>query len=127
MIGSGLPLLDSMESIKDTVKVKRLKDALDQVIKAIAQGESLSGAFSRRPEVFPERLIVFCSIGEETDHPTALNNTAEYLKKVDDRVPVKGHSLSQLRAAPSGSSYSDIFSCPPCPPLKRSMAAPRHY
>ncbi len=87
MIGSGLPLLDSMESIKDTVKVKRLKDALDQVIKAIAQGESLSGAFSSRPEVFPEMLIFFCSIGEETGTiQTALNNTAEYLKKVDGIV-----------------------------------------
>lgn len=87
MIGSGLPLLDSMESIKDTIRVKRLKDALDQVVRGIAQGESLSGAFSRQSDVFPEMLVFFCSIGEETGTiQTALNNTAEYLKKVDGIV-----------------------------------------
>lgn len=87
MIGSGLPLLDSMESIKDTIRVKRLKVALDQVVRGIAQGESLSGAFSRQSDVFPEMLVFFCSIGEETGTiQTALNNTAEYLKKVDGIV-----------------------------------------
>jgi len=87
MIGSGLPLLDSMESIRDTIKVKRLNAALDQVIRGIAQGESLSGAFSRQSDVFPEMLIFFCNIGEETGTiQTALENTAEYLKKVDGIV-----------------------------------------
>ncbi len=87
MLGSGLPLLESMESIKETIRVKRLRDAIDEVIGGIAQGESLSGAFSRRPEVFPEMLIFFCHIGEETGTiQTALDNTANYLKKVDSIV-----------------------------------------
>ncbi|HVN71416.1 MAG TPA: type II secretion system F family protein [Desulfomonilia bacterium] len=84
MIGSGLPLLDSMDSIKETIKVKRLRHAIEEVIKEIAQGESLSGAFSRHQDVFPEMLIFFCSIGEETGTiQNALNNTASYLKRVD--------------------------------------------
>ena len=87
MLGSGLPLLESMESIKETIRVKRLRDAIDEVIGVIAQGESLSGAFSRRPEVFPEMLMFFCNIGEETGTiQTALDNTASYLKKVDSIV-----------------------------------------
>jgi type IV pilus assembly protein PilC len=87
MIGSGLPLLESMESIKETIRVKRLRDALDEVIEVIAQGESLSGAFSRRPEVFPEMLMFFCSIGEETGTiQTALENTASYIKRSDNIV-----------------------------------------
>ncbi|MGO9147465.1 MAG: type II secretion system F family protein [Desulfomonilia bacterium] len=87
MIGSGLPLLESMESIKETIRVKRLRDALEEVIKVIAQGESLSGAFSRQPEVFPEMLMFFCHIGEETGTiQTALDNTANYLKKVDSII-----------------------------------------
>ena len=87
MIGSGLPLLESMESIKETIRVTRLRDALDQVIGGIAQGESLSGAFSRQPEVFPEMLMFFCHIGEETGTiQTALDNTANYLKKVDSII-----------------------------------------
>lgn len=87
MIGSGLPLLDSMESIKDTLHVKRLKQALESVIREVARGETLSGAFSRHPAVFPEMLVFFCSIGEETGTiQNALNNTAEYLRKVDSIV-----------------------------------------
>jgi type II secretory pathway component PulF len=84
MVGSGLPLLDSMESIKETIKVKRLREAIEEVIKEIAKGESLSGAFSHQPSVFPEMLMFFCNIGEETGTiQTALSNTADYLKRVD--------------------------------------------
>lgn len=84
MIGSGLSLLDSMESLKDTIRVVRLKDALEEVIREVAQGESLSGAFARQPDVFPDMLVFFCNIGEETGTiQNALNNTAEYLRKVD--------------------------------------------
>lgn len=84
MIGSGLPLLDSMESIKDTIRVKRLREALESVIREVARGETLSGAFSHHPSVFPEMLVFFCSIGEETGTiQNALNNTGEYLRKVD--------------------------------------------
>ena len=87
MIGSGLPLLDSMESIKDTIRVKRLREAIEEVVKEIAQGESLSGAFSHQPAVFPEMLMFFCNIGEETGTiQTALSNTADYLKRVDGIV-----------------------------------------
>jgi len=87
MIGSGLPLLDSMESIKETIKVRRLREAIEEVIRDIANGESLSGAFSHQSDVFPEMLVFFCSVGEETGTiQTALTNTAEHLKKVDTIV-----------------------------------------
>ncbi len=87
MIGSGLPLLESMESIKDTIEKKKLRNALDRVIQEIARGESLSGAFSMDPSVFPEMLVFFCSIGEETGTiQDALKNTADYVKRVDDII-----------------------------------------
>jgi type II secretory pathway component PulF len=87
MIGSGLPLLDSMETITETVKSGRLKEAMEEVIREVARGESLSGAFSHNARVFPEMLIFFCSIGEETGTiQDALNNTAAYLRKVDTIV-----------------------------------------
>ncbi len=70
MIGSGLPLLESMESIRDTIKKKRLKNALDRVIREIAGGESLSGAFSLEPDVFPEMLVFFLQHRRRNrDHP----------------------------------------------------------
>ncbi|MGC9323982.1 MAG: type II secretion system F family protein [Desulfomonilia bacterium] len=87
MIGSGLPLLDSMESIKETIKVKRLKTSLEEVIRQVSRGESLSGAFAAQPTVFPDMLVFFCSIGEETGTITdALKNTAQHLQKVDTIV-----------------------------------------
>lgn len=87
MVASGLPLLESMESIKDTVRNKRLKKALEQVIREITRGESLSGAFKAQPEVFPPMLSFFCNIGEETGTiQEALKSTAEYIKRVDDII-----------------------------------------
>ncbi len=87
MIGSGLPLLDSMESITATIKKKRLKDALARVIQEIARGESLSGAFALEPDVFPQMLVFFCSIGEETGTiQDALKNTADHLKRTDNII-----------------------------------------
>ncbi len=87
MVGSGLPLLESMQSIRDTIKKKRLKNALDRVIREIAGGESLSGAFALVPDVFPEMLVFFCNIGEETGTiQEALKNTADHLKRMDDII-----------------------------------------
>ncbi|MFA5654548.1 MAG: type II secretion system F family protein [Desulfomonilia bacterium] len=87
MVASGLPLLESMESIKDTVRNKRLKKALERVIREITGGESLSGAFRAQPEVFPPMLSFFCNIGEETGTiQEALKSTAEYIKRVDDII-----------------------------------------
>lgn len=87
MIGSGLPLLESMQSIRDTIRNKRLRNALDRVIREIAGGESLSGAFGLVPDVFPEMLVFFCNIGEETGTiQEALKNTADHLKRMDDII-----------------------------------------
>ncbi|MEN6446148.1 MAG: type II secretion system F family protein [Syntrophaceae bacterium] len=87
MTGSGLPLLDSMESIKETIRVSRLREAIEEVIREIGRGESLSGAFSHQPGVFPEMLVFFCSVGEETGTiQDALSNTSDYLRKVDNIV-----------------------------------------
>ncbi len=87
LIGSGLPLLESIESIKDTIRNKRLKKALEQVIQKIAGGESLSASFAQDSSVFPRMLVFFCNIGEETGTiQEALKNTAEHLKKLDDIV-----------------------------------------
>jgi len=87
MVGSGLPLLDSIESIKDTIKNKRLKKALEKVIQEISGGESLSQAFASEPSVFPQMLVFFCNIGEETGTiQEALKNTAEHIKKLDDII-----------------------------------------
>lgn len=84
MVGSGLTLMDSLESIKETIKTKRLKAALEKVIEEIAKGESLSGAFSRQASVFPDILVFFCKVGEETGTlQNSLENTASYLRKIE--------------------------------------------
>ncbi|HHO75291.1 MAG TPA: type II secretion system F family protein [Deltaproteobacteria bacterium] len=87
MVGSGLPLLESVETIKDTIKNKRLRMALTNVIRDISGGNSLSQAFAGEPTVFPQMLVFFCNIGEETGTiQEALKNTAEHLKKLDDII-----------------------------------------
>jgi len=87
MVGSGLSLIDSLESIRGTVTSKRLAKALSRVIEEISRGESLSGAFSHQKSVFPGILVFFCRMGEETGTiRDALANTATYLRRIEGIV-----------------------------------------
>ncbi|MCD6571348.1 MAG: type II secretion system F family protein [Deltaproteobacteria bacterium] len=87
MIAGGLPLLDSVETLKETTKAKGLKRILDDILSDIAGGESFSAALSAHPKAFPDIMIFLCHIGEETGNlQGALKDTAYHLKRVDDII-----------------------------------------
>ncbi len=87
MLEGGLPLLESLETLRDTTRVKRLRKALDMVISDISGGESFSGALAVHPNVFPDIMVFLTRIGEETGNlQGTLKDTAYHLKRVDDIV-----------------------------------------
>ncbi len=87
MLEGGLPLLESLETLRDTTRVKRLRKALDMVISDISGGESFSGALAAHPNVFPDIMVFLTRIGEETGNlQGTLKDTAYHLKRVDDIV-----------------------------------------
>ena len=87
MLEGGLPLLESLETLRDTTRVKRLKKALDTVISDISGGESFSAALAAHPNVFPDIMVFLTHIGEETGNlQGTLKDTAQHLKRVDDII-----------------------------------------
>ena len=63
---SGVPLVRAIRGLVDTARNPTLGEALDQVVDDLESGMELSGAFSRRSDVFPALLCRMVQVGEVT-------------------------------------------------------------
>ena len=87
MLGSGIALIEALKDLEASVGNRRLAKALANIIRAVEAGERLSEAFARHARTFPDIMIFFLSIGEETGTmQQALENTAAHLRRVDEIV-----------------------------------------
>lgn len=78
LIGSGIPLIDSITIVTDVVKNKIAKDALMQVNEKISRGEGLYYSIEETG-IFPNMLCSMVRIGEETGAlDSILNKTADF-------------------------------------------------
>jgi len=78
LISSGIPLIDSLETLKGTQKNELFKDALTTLQDEINKGGSLTRGMERTP-VFPSTLRNLVSIGEETGRlPPILSRVGRY-------------------------------------------------
>jgi type IV pilus assembly protein PilC len=67
MIGTGMPVLESIETVleqSDPVKQKHLCFALQDIIAQIRDGNSLAEAFSSHPKVFSKLYCAMVKVGE---------------------------------------------------------------
>lgn len=78
LIGSGLPLIDSIVIVSDVVKNKIAKDALLKVNERLSRGEGLYYSIEEAG-IFPNMLCSMIKIGEETGSlDEILNKTADF-------------------------------------------------
>lgn len=85
MQGAGIPLLDALSDIRDTVDNSTLKDMLSDIARSVSDGSSLSEAMSKYPKYFPGLHISLIKAGEETgDFPAVYRQLIRYLKWTDD-------------------------------------------
>lgn len=78
LIGSGIPLIDSIVIVTDVVKNKIAKDALMNVNERISRGEGLYYSIEETG-IFPNMLCSMVRIGEETGAlDSILNKTADF-------------------------------------------------
>ncbi|MFC1703892.1 type II secretion system F family protein [Candidatus Omnitrophota bacterium] len=84
---AGIPILLSLRSLSQEIGNKRLKDAINQIVKSIESGESLSSAFEKHPTVFSQLQINLMQAGE------ASGTLAQSL----ERLAVLGDYEEQLR------------------------------
>lgn len=94
LIDAGLPIIRSLSILKDQVESAIFKDKIDDMIKSIEGGGSLSEALARHPKVFDALYVNMVRAGEIGGVLEAvLEKIAEFLEK---RQALKGKVKSAM-------------------------------
>jgi type IV pilus assembly protein PilC len=64
LINAGLPLAQSLHTVKEQTEHKRLQAIIQDIITAVEGGSTLSSAFGKHPDVFDDVYIALISAGE---------------------------------------------------------------
>ena len=87
LIKSGVPLIDSLKDIRDSIEYGQFTDILQTVIDDIEGGKTLSLALSEHPAVFDKVYVTLVRIGEETGQlADVLKDLAETIRWQDELV-----------------------------------------
>lgn len=64
MIKAGVSMIDALRMLVDSTENKKLKATLEEVRKDVEKGDTLSGALSQHPKIFPSLMISMAAAGE---------------------------------------------------------------
>lgn len=78
MLKSGIPLVESIATLKDQIKKNYFKEILENIQKDIENGQSLESALAKHKEVFSSLYISLIGMGEKSGN---LENNLEYLSE----------------------------------------------
>ncbi|MBT8126924.1 MAG: type II secretion system F family protein [Gammaproteobacteria bacterium] len=82
---SGVPLLDSLKDIRDSIEYSRFTDVLQTVIDDIEGGKTFSLALSEHPSIFDKIYVTLIKVGEETGNlPAVLKDLGEMIMWQDE-------------------------------------------
>ena len=82
---SGVPLLDSLRDIRDSLDYSHFTDVLQTVIDEIEGGKTLSLALLEHPQVFDKVYVTLVRVGEETGRlPEVLRDLADMIRWQDE-------------------------------------------
>lgn len=97
LIGSGVPILDSLNIVTDVNENLLFQDAFKRISQKVEKGVSLGTAMSNE-KIFPESLVQMTIVGEQTGHiDETLGKVADYYQS-ESELAVKG-MLSLLEPA----------------------------
>lgn len=63
---AGIPIMRIVEGLRDTTDNKVLKDALNNVVESLNQGQTLANALAAHPHIFNSLFISLVEVGEST-------------------------------------------------------------
>ena len=87
LINAGVPILDALADLKDTVSNRRLREVTAAMIEAIEGGQNLSGAMAQFPYVFSPIMISLVGAGEQSGQLSeVLQRITENLKWQDEQA-----------------------------------------
>ncbi len=85
MTRSGVPLLESLGDLRDSMDNPRFKEIISVVIASIEGGHTFSEALAEFPKVFDEIFVSLVKAGEQSGQlPTVLHDLTETLKWQDE-------------------------------------------
>ncbi len=87
LVRAGVPLLEGLADLRDTVDHKQLKEISGAMIELIEGGKNLSGAMEDFPRVFNPVFVHLIRAGEQTGRlPDVLQKIVENLKWQDEQA-----------------------------------------
>lgn len=82
LIGAGLPLVQSMRTVRGQISSKPLQEIIDSVIASVEGGSTLSSAFGAHPKVFNQVYVSLIGAGESSG---TLDETLERLANQQEK------------------------------------------
>lgn len=81
LLDAGIPLLRSLEIVKEQAEVRSLRNALEAITRDVEAGERLSEAFAKHPKVFSPIWVNITATGETSGQlPFVLSQIAAYMQ-----------------------------------------------
>lgn len=93
LINAGLPLVQSLRTVKQQISNKALVSTIDVVIAAVEGGSALSAAFGQHPKVFNQVYIAIVAAGE------ASGTLDKALERLADQQEKDAAVISKVRSA----------------------------
>ena len=93
LINAGLPLAQSLHTVREQTESKRLQAIVQDIIASIEGGSSLSAAFAKHPDVFDDVYIALVSAGE-------ISGTLDKaLERIADQQEKDAEIMSKVKGA----------------------------
>ena len=87
LLGAGVPVLDALADLRDTVEDPRLREIIAGMVESIEGGKTLSGAMEEYPNVFDGVFINLVRAGELSGRVSeVLRSITENLKWQDEQI-----------------------------------------
>lgn len=89
MVGSGVPILESLNISADVSSDSIISDALKDAAKEVERGFPIAYSFGRHPDVFPFLLSQMIAVGEETGKMDEVLTKISHIYEIDSDQKVK--------------------------------------
>lgn len=93
LINAGLPLAQSLHTVREQTGNKRLQSIVQDIISDVEGGSSLSASFAKHPEVFDDVYIALISAGEVS------GTLSKALERIADQQEKSAEIMSKVRGA----------------------------
>lgn len=87
VLRAGLPMLDALTDLRDSVSHPRFREVLTNLISSVEAGKKLSQAMEDYPDTFDHVFVSLVAVGEESGElPDVLHKQTESLKWQDELI-----------------------------------------